>query len=165
MPNYVEIAEISVSDLEFFIDQLELFLNNIDILKMVGDEEIRIERPVSIERDEITIGITGRIRGKIGLINVKRIESSLLPRESIIAKGVLIKNEIPLPTPNISTPPTEIGKPMLPTIDIPLIQGSCLYRIKVMFLRTLPIEFLEVVKTFIIAFREIPRPKGFKHTL
>ena len=155
MNNLIGVGKILISDVEFFVEQLQLLLNNPYILKIVGDEEIKIDKPPQMDIPEFSLKIFGRIRGEIGEISAKLMESEFIPREKIYLKGVIIEKNITLSPQALLNPQMQ---PTTPTIKIPLVQKTKVYLVELKLLKILPLELIEIVRRFLERFREIPRP-------
>ena len=157
MDEYIKIVSINIVDPMFFIEQLELFLNARDILNMIGDDEIKIERPLAPDHQQIRLGIVGSIRGKIGYIEIRPlIQQNLVPKKETMVrdKGNIMPQNV---APQIPTFPntTSLGEVFS---EPPLVSYREMFLATIYLLKKLPIEFIEIVKAFVLRYRDFRKP-------
>ncbi|MGQ4892118.1 MAG: hypothetical protein ACP6IP_06480 [Candidatus Njordarchaeia archaeon] len=157
MSEYIKVININIVDPIFFIEQFELFLNSRDILNMVGDEEIKIDRLSFPILSQAQLSIVGSIRGKIGYIEIKP-----LVQPNLMSKGTLTKQE-----KGVIMPPN--AAPQIPALPSPTTQDSVLsepplvsdretFIASIYLLKKLPLEFVEIVKAFVQRYRDFKKP-------
>ena len=157
MGEFIKIVSTSIIDPMFFIEQLELFLNARDILNMIGDDEIKIEKPLSSAQQQANLGIVGSIRGRIGYIEIRpQIQQNLLPKRepAIRDKGGIIPQGI---APTIPTFPNATSNEEIFS-EVPLVNYREMFLTTIYLLKKLPIEFIEIVKAFVLRYRDFKKP-------
>ena len=163
MNELIKIAEFTIQDPSLFVEQFELFLNNEELLKTIGDNSIEIDRPLKKVKKEsptiLRLNIRGELKGVIGSITLEE-----LPLMHFASKKLIIAEELVPVKPNLQglggTMPANLGGIEESKWDHGITTINAFYKVSVFFLRILPLEFIEIVKSFLSRYKQTGRLWG-----